>query len=86
MLQALKGLPGIERIKCREQLSCPFSRPQTAAAARATAEALKATFPKGILVGLVNRLVLLERMDGNFESAYRGDFYFKGAKKDVKYE
>jgi hypothetical protein len=86
LLGALQGLPGIEGIKSRELLYCPFSRPQTAAAARQTAEALKTAFPKGILLGMVNRLVLLEGAQNKFEPAYRGDFYFKGAKKDVKYE
>ena len=86
LLGALQGLPDIETIKSREQMYCPLSRPQTAAAARETAEALKAAFPKGILLGMVNRLVLLEGAQNRFEPAYRGDFHFKGAKKDVKYE
>ena len=66
LLGALQGLPGIERIKSRELMYCPFSRPQTAAAARETAEALKAAFPKGILLGMVNRLVLLEGEQNRF--------------------
>jgi hypothetical protein len=63
MLQALQSLPGIERIKSREQLSWPFSRAQTLAAAREPVEALKAAFPKGILLGLANKLVLLEGVE-----------------------
>jgi hypothetical protein len=86
MLQALQGLPGTEMVQSRERLSCPFSRPQTIAEARETAEALKAAFPKGISLGLVNRLILLEGVENKFESAYRSDFYFKGSKKYVKYE
>jgi hypothetical protein len=81
LLRALQGLPGIERIKSRELMYCPFSRPQTAAAARETAKALKAAFPKGILLGMVNRLVLLEGAPNRFEHTYRGDFYFKECKK-----
>jgi hypothetical protein len=86
ILQALHGLSGIETINIRECLYFSFSRPQTSGEARETAEALKAAFPKGISLGLADRLTLLQAVEEKFAPTYRGDFYFKEAKKDVKYE